>query len=101
VLGVWICVSILKNTVDKYVKKKMEAYYEQQQRDKKLKAKETRESRENGGRLRSMTRQVDERTEKTEKKSRTIRSESSSEVIECRRPNLRARKQKRMNIVRS
>jgi hypothetical protein len=30
VVGLWICAYILKNNVDKYVKKKMDAYYDQQ-----------------------------------------------------------------------
>jgi len=40
VYGVWICTYILRDTVDKYVKKKMEAYYDQQARDRKQKIKE-------------------------------------------------------------
>lgn len=30
IIGVWICAHLFKSTVEKYVKKKMEAYYEQQ-----------------------------------------------------------------------
>lgn len=39
VIGVWICAVIFKSNVDKYVKKKMEAYYNQQLKEQKYKAK--------------------------------------------------------------
>lgn len=32
--GLWICAYVFKNNVDKYVKKKMDAYYGQQQKDR-------------------------------------------------------------------
>jgi hypothetical protein len=33
VIGLWVCAYIFKNNVDKYVKKKMEAYYDQQMKE--------------------------------------------------------------------
>lgn len=54
--GVWICAYILRNTVEKYVKKKMEAYEEQQAKERKLKH---RENRENGFQGRRLTRQAE------------------------------------------
>lgn len=76
----------------------MEAYEEQQAKERKLKHKENRENRENGFQGRRLTRHCDE---KYEKKEKTVKSEEpfSEEVIESRRPNLRTRKQKKMNIV--
>lgn len=76
----------------------MEAYEEQQAKERKMKYKENRDSRENGFQGRRLTRHCDE---KYEKKEKTVKSEEplSEEVIESRRPNLRTRKQKKMNIV--
>ena len=68
IIGVWICACIFKNTVDKYVKKKMEAYYEQQIRERRFK------QRDNGAPRGRLTKQVDE---KSEAKPKTV-SESSS-----------------------
>ena len=40
--GVWICTCILKNTVEKYVRKKMEAIEEQQRKERRQRVREPR-----------------------------------------------------------
>ena len=40
IVGIWVCAFIFKMTVDKYVKKKMEYYYDQQERERRMKPKE-------------------------------------------------------------
>lgn len=65
ILGVWLCAYLFKTTVEKYVKKKMEAYYEQQAKDRKIKP------RENGHTTRGrppLSRKSSEKLEKPEKK---------------------------------
>ena len=44
-IGIWLCAHIFKINVDKYVKKKMDAYYEQQSKDFKNKPRIFRENR--------------------------------------------------------
>jgi len=73
----------------------MEAYYEQQIKEQKYR---TREGRERGRPplIKHSDRQIDRRVNKP-----PSTFEESEETPEFRRPNLRKRKQKKMNIVQS
>ena len=79
----------------------MEAIEEQEKKEKRQRVRESRDVRENGLQGRRLTRYADERSEKVSKTVEQEEEGSFEEVVECRRPNLRARKQKRMNIVSS
>ena len=77
-VGVWLCAFIFKSNVDKYVKKKMDAYYEQQMKESRpYKPRGTRE------RGRPPLNRNWEKIEKAEKKSSSVNEQSlESEVVE-------------------